>query len=240
MTATAQANVAAAVAPAAPRTIGIRRVGCALAMVLAPWGFFTANTAYALAIRDGGNEDTGADTLALWGAHDLLAHVATLGGMLGCLLIVPAVMGAFRLAPTSRLALIGGSLMVAGYVCYFGVLASGFSIMAMAATDPASADFAAVIDNSQADAWGVWVFLLFVVGNLIGTILFASGLLRSRRVPTWAALGIMSWPPLHVIGLVFFGNEVPQVIGAVLQAVGFAGCAVALLRGRGGAEAPGQ
>ena len=46
----------------------------------------------------------------------------------------------------------------------------------------------------------------------------------------WAALAIMAWPPLHVIGLAFFGNEVPQVIGAVLQALGFAGCAAVLLR----------
>ena len=42
----------------------------------------------------------------------------------------------------------------------------------------------------------------------------------------------MAWPPLHVVGLAFFGNEVPQVIGAVLQAIGFAGCAVVLLRRR--------
>jgi hypothetical protein len=231
MTAMARAELAAAASPAPP-TSGMRRIGGALAMVLAPWGFVVANTAYMLAIRDGGNEDTGAETLALYGAHELLAHVAMLGGMLGCLLIVPAVMGEFRLAPTSRLALIGGSLMVAGYICYFGVLTSGFSTLAMAMADPTSADFAAVIEDTQGDVWGVWVFLLFVVGNLIGTILFAVGLLRSRRVPAWAALAIMSWPPLHVIGLAFFGNEVPQVIGAVLQAIGFAGCAVVLLRSR--------
>ncbi|TQJ06989.1 hypothetical protein [Lapillicoccus jejuensis] len=35
---------------------------------------------------------------------------------------------------------------------------------------------------------------------------------------------------LHVIGLVFFGNEVPQVIGAALQVVGFALCARELAR----------
>ena len=51
-------------------------MGCALAMLLAPWGFVVANTAYALAIRDGGNEDTGADTLALYAAHPSLVHVA--------------------------------------------------------------------------------------------------------------------------------------------------------------------
>ena len=89
---------------------------------------------------------------------------------------------------------------------------------------------AQVVEDTQADAWGIWVFLLFAIGNLIGTLLFAIGLLRSRSVPVWAALAIMSWPLLHVIGLAFFGNEVPQVIGAVLQALGFAGCAAVLLR----------
>ena len=55
------------------------------------------------------------------------------------------------------------------------------------------ADFAAVIDASQADAWTTWVFLLFVVGNLIGTLLFAIGLLRQ---PGRAGLGgaVASWP----------------------------------------------
>jgi hypothetical protein len=212
------------------RTSGMRRIGCVLAMVLAPWGFVVANTAYLLAILDGGNEDTGADTLALYAAHPDLVHAAVTGGMLGCLLIVPAVLGAFRLAPTSRLALVGGSLMIAGYICYFGVLNSSFGTLAAALSDGPPQAMAQVVEDTQADVWGLWVFLLFVIGNLIGTVLFAVGLLRSRGVPPWAALAIMSWPPLHVIGLVFFGNEVPQVIGAVLQAIGFAGCAVVLLR----------
>ena len=72
------------------------------------------------------------------------------------------------------------------------------------------------------------MFGLFVLGNLVGTLVLAIGLLRSRAAPSWAAIGIGLWPVLHVIGLIFFGNEVPQVVGAVLQAVGFAGCAVTL------------
>ncbi len=207
------------------RTSGMRRIGCALAMLLAPWGFVVANMAYLLAIRDGGNEDTGADTLALYAAHPGLVHAAVTGGMLACLLIVPAVLGVFRLAPTSRLTLVGGSLMIAGYICYFGVLNSSIGTLALALTDGPADAMAQVVEDTQADAWGIWVFLLFAIGNLIGTLLFAIGLLRSRSVPVWAALAIMSWPLLHVIGLAFFGNEVPQVIGAVLQALGFAGCA---------------
>lgn len=212
------------------RTSRGRLVGVAAAMVLAPWGFVVTNTAYMLAIRDGGNEDTAADTLALYAGHPQLVHLAITSGLLGCLLLVPAVMGAFRLAPRSRLVLVGGSLMVAGYICYFGVLNSSFGTLALALADGPLDVRVRVLEDAQADFWGLWVFLLFVVGNLIGTALFAAGLLRSRTAPTWAALAILSWPILHIAGLAFFGNEVPQVVGATLQAAGFAGCAAALVR----------
>ena len=121
--------------------------------------------------------------------------------------------------------------MITGYVCYAGILLGSLTTLAMAGRgDPAT--FAGVLDAAQGEVWGTVTFALFVLGNLIGTLLLAIGLLRSRAVPVWAAIGILAWPPLHVIGLVFFGNEVPQVIGAVLQALGFAGCAVVLLRRR--------
>jgi hypothetical protein len=123
-------------------------------------------------------------------------------------------------------------MMIAGYICYFGVLISSYAILAMAEHGGPGADFAAVIEAKESEPSSVWVFLVFVVGNLIGTALFAVGLLRSRAVPMWAALGILSWPPLHVFGLIFLPNEVPQVVGAVLQAVGFAGCAAVLMRQR--------
>jgi hypothetical protein len=142
------------------------------------------------------------------------------------------VLGVFRLAPASRAVLVGGSLMIAGYICYFAVLHSSFIVLAMAELGGDPVRFAAAIDASQADAWSLWVFLVFVLGNLAGTLVLAVGLLRGRSVPVWAAVGIGLWPPLHVIGLVFFGNEVPQVIGAVCQALGFAGCAAQLIRAR--------
>jgi len=150
-------------------------------------------------------------------------------GMIACLLIIPAVLTALHVAPRSRLAFVGGSLMIAGYVCYFGVLLSNMIIIAMAERGGPLADFAAVIDASQADRWVGWVFPIFIVGNLLGTLLFAIGLLRSHTVPIWAAILIMLWPPLHVAGL-FVGGEVLEVIGAVLQAIGFAGVAAAVLR----------
>jgi hypothetical protein len=150
-------------------------------------------------------------------------------GMVGCLLIIPAVLTALTLAPRSRLAWVGGSLMIAGYVCYFGVLLSNMIIIAMAERGGPLTDYAAVIDASQIDLSTVWVFPIFVIGNLIGTLLFAIGLLRSRTVPVWAAILIMLWPPLHIVGLIV-GGEVLEVIGALLQAIGFAGVAAVVLR----------
>jgi hypothetical protein len=86
-----------------------------------------------------------------------------------------------------------------------------------------------VIDASQADPWTGWVFPIFIVGNLLGTLLFAIGLLRSRAVAIWAAILITLWPVLHVSGLII-GGEILEVIGAVLQAIGFAAVAAAVLR----------
>jgi len=214
----------------------LRRVGGALALVLAPWGFVITNATYAWMIRNGGSDETGADALSLAAAGPDLLRLGIVAGMIACLLIIPAVLTALRLARQSRLAFVGGSLMIAGYVCYFGVLLSNMIILAMAERGGPIADYAAVIDASQAYLSTAWVFPIFIVGNLLGTVLFAIGLLRSRMVPVWAAILIMVWPPLHVAGL-FLGGEVLEVLGAVLQAIGFAGVAAAVLR-RSNQEAP--
>jgi hypothetical protein len=214
-------------APDSPHRV--RRMGGALALVLAPWGFAITNACYAWMIRNGGSDSTGSDALALAATGPDLLRVTIVAGMLGCLLIIPAVLTALSLARRSRLAFVGGSLMIAGYVCYFGVLLSNMIIIAMAERGGPAADYAAVIDVSQSDPWTVWVFPIFIVGNLLGTLLFGIGLMRSRTVPTWAAILILLWPPLHVIGLIV-GGEVLEVLGAVLQAIGFAGVAAVVLR----------
>ncbi len=188
-----------------------------------------ANSAYMLAIRDGGNEDTSLATLALYAAHPELVRLAVVSGLVACLLIIPAVLGLFRLVPSNRLVRVGGSMMIAGYVCYFAVLQGSLTTLAMALQGEPHR-FAEALDAAQGEVAGIAVFVLFALGNIVGTLLLAIGLLRSRAVPPWAAFGILLWPVLHVVGLVFFPNEVPQVIGAVTQALGFGGCALLLLR----------
>ena len=51
-------------------------------------------------------------------------------------------------------------------------------------------------------------------------------------VPVWAAILIMLWPPLNITGLVI-GGELLEVIGAVLQVIGYAGLAAVVLRRSG-------
>lgn len=213
----------------------VRRLGGALALIVAPWGFVAANASYAWMIRNGGSDSTGAEALALAATGPDVLRFAVVAGMIGCLLIIPAVLTALGLARSSRLAFVGGSLMIAGYVCYFGVLLSNTMIIAMAERGGSLADYAALIDADQSDPFTAWVFPIFILGNMLGTLLFAIGLLRSRTVPIWSAILIMLWPPLHVTGLII-GGEVLEVIGAVLQAIGFAGVAAVALRRSGQAS----
>ncbi|WP_327043920.1 hypothetical protein OG320_19285 [Microbispora sp. NBC_01189] len=207
-------------AAAPPRA---RHVPLALALFTAPWGFVVANGAYAWATRAGGDDSTGANTLALVAAHPGLYRLSTVAAMLGSLLMVPAALGARRLIDdrSRRLGALGATLMAGGYICYFAVAFAGITDIAMAERGGPVADYAAVIDGAQSDPTGIWVFLLFALGNLVGTLLLGLALLRARVVPLWAAAGVIAWPPLHVIGLVA-GTEWFEVAGAITQAVGLA------------------
>ncbi|NJC69817.1 hypothetical protein HC031_08795 [Planosporangium thailandense] len=199
------------------------RTGLAVSLFLAPWGFVVANASYAWATRNGGDDSTGANALALAAAHPTILSAAILAAMLGSLLMVPAAIGAMRLIGdrAARLGLVGGVLVAAGYICYFSVAQSSFTALAMVDNDGPRAEYAAVLDASQQNPLVIWVFLLFVLGNLVGTFLLGLALWRSHRVPVWAAAAVMAWPPLHVIGLIV-GSEWFEVTGALLETVGFA------------------
>ena len=203
----------------------LRDLAVVVGLVLAPWCWAVANTAYMLAIRDGGSDEDGAASLALAAAHPGLMRAAAVAVILGGILVVPAVAGFYRLAGDRLPVVIGGGLMAAGYICYGGVGPSIFLQVAMAEHGGPVADFAAAIDAGMADPWGMWPFLLFILGNLVGTLVLAIGLWRARVAPTWVPVALMCWPVLHVFGLALMHNEVPQVVGAILQAGGFAACA---------------
>ncbi|MED7928155.1 DUF4386 family protein [Nonomuraea sp. LP-02] len=200
-----------------------RSVPLAVALFAAPWGFVVANGAYAWATRAGGSDGSGAEALALAAAHPGLYRLGAVAAMLASMLMVPAVLGVKRLVAdrSPKLGFVGAVLTAGGYICYFGIALSGITDVAMAEHGGPVQDYAIVIDNSQSDVSILWVFLLFVLGNLVGTLLLGLALLRSRRVPLWAAAAVLAWPPLHVTGLVA-GSEWFEVAGAVLQGIGLA------------------
>jgi hypothetical protein len=202
-----------------------------LALLLAPWGLLIANASYAWATRNGGSDDTGTGALLLAAAHPDLFRVALSAAMASCLLLVPAVLGLMHLTRHRApwLGSVGGGLMLAGYCCYFGVLSTQFMVIAMAGTSGPHDAFAHVLDAAQAEPSSTVVFLLFVLGNLVGTLLVGVALLHNRTVPAWAAAGILLWPPLHIVGLVV-GSEWFEVAGALLQAVGMVAAGVMVLR----------
>jgi hypothetical protein len=117
----------------------------------------------------------------------------------------------------ARLGLVGGVLMIAGYVCYFGLVFQGYATIALAQHGGATPDHLAVVDLTTDQGFFVVVALAFVLGNIVGTFLLGLALIRARAVPRWAGLCVLAWPVLHVLG-----GPQGEVVGAVLQAVGLA------------------
>ncbi len=67
----------------------VRRLGGALALVVAPWGFVITNASYAWMIRNGGSDSTGAEALALAATGPDVLRLTMVAGMIGCLLDHP-------------------------------------------------------------------------------------------------------------------------------------------------------
>ena len=212
-------------------TAGFRQKALAAAMFIAPWGFVLGNLVYAWETRHGGSDGTGAGALALTRANPGLDRFAMVVTMAGALLMIPAAVGAMRLIHrrAAKLGLIGGSLVAAGYVAYFALLFSDHIELVMAAQGTHQAGYAKILDESLNGASVIWVNVMFLAGNLIGTFLLGLALRRSRTVPAWVGWGVMGWPILHVVGL-FFGSEWFEVAGALVQVAGFAGVAIYLMR----------
>jgi len=217
--------MASSTALAAPtlrqRTI-LGRWPTAVALVLAPLLIAVSDATYALATANGGSDTTGPDTVALLQAHPTLIMWATQAALLACLCMVPAAFasGHLALSRAPKLAVTGAWIMGLGYIAYFGVVATMVIELAAVAQGTALDSFAAAMDASQNSPASIWIFGLFVVGNLVGTPLLGAALWRAKVVPAWAAWLIMAWPLFHITGL-SVGIEWFEVTGALCMAVGF-------------------
>jgi len=201
------------------RTERARRISQGLALMLAPWAFVVANTGDMVTAEHGLDDTTPQGALLIAAAHPVADKWFTLAAMIGCLLLVPAVLGAMGLVrvKAARLGLIGGVLMIAGYICYFAMLFQGYATIALAQSGGASPETIAVQDLMMNQGIFVVVALTFVVGNLIGTFLLGLALFRARVVPRWASVLVLVWPVAHVLG-----GPWGEVLGAAVEGVGLA------------------
>lgn len=214
-------------------TVGFRRRISAVALPFAFLLQLACNTIYAWVSTTSGMTDTESATEALemFAAFPGEALAATLLAMTGCMLALlglPTALRVFR-PVRPRMALWAVGLMMVGYLCYFGISFAGFDTIALAV---GGVDAGTALDNSPVDSWSLVFFLLFVIGNLFGTLLLGlTVLLAGHRVgvPRWAGALIACWTVGHILNIVLT-NEWFAVAGGALQLVGLILLALAALR----------
>lgn len=209
------------------RTARTRLIGLAAAMIVAPLLQVAAETANSVMTLHGGDDLEPSGDLATASEHLTLDRWASLAALLGALLLVPAVFGVMRLVRTgaARVGLVGGVLTAAAYICYFAMVFQGFTTDAMVRVGGSMSQHENVLQGVLDEPLTLWVYLLFVVGNIGGTFLLGLALVRARTAGRIAGYGLMAWPILHLLGFPF-----AETVGATAQAVGFALAARALLR----------
>ena len=209
------------------RTTRFRRTAQVAALLTAPWAFVLSNAGDAWMTRHGESNLTQKGALLVAAAHPGLDKASIFAAMVGCVLLVPAVLGATGLVRyrSARLGLIAGSLMISGYICYFALCFQSYATIAMAQHGGATSDHLAVLQLTQNQAFYVIPALTFVLGNVVGTIILGAALLHARAVPRWAGICIVAWPVLH-----FIGGSWGEVVGAVVEAIGLAVVALQVLR----------
>jgi hypothetical protein len=209
------------------RTTQFRWVAPAIALFAAPWALVLSNAAGAWMTQDTGQDDLTAEgALALAAAHPLLDKWAIFAAMVGSLLLIPAVLGAMRLVRyrAARVGLIGGTMMIAGYVCYFALTFQSYATNALAQQGGIGANDVKVVELTQDQAFYVIPALLFVLGNIVGTFLLGLALIRAHAIPLWAGLCVVAWPVLHLAG-----GTWGEVAGSVVEGIGLAVVGVRLL-----------
>lgn len=211
-------------------TVGFRRTLGAIALPTAFALQAVTNAIYAWATRDGGG-DTGPaeETIAFYAAHSGELQLASTISLVGSLLVVPGVLAALRLLrPTRpRLSLAASVLMTAGYIAYFGIVMTNFLSLSLATSGVAEAP--AILQGGQDSPFAMPFLLLFVAGNLVGTLLLGLAVILSRGLPRYAGALIIGWPVGHVVNLIV-GSEWFAVAGGALEVAGLCILAAVALR----------
>lgn len=151
-------------------------------------------------------------------------------GYVAVLTLVPGVLAAAQLTRSvaPRLTAWSLGLVVPGYLS-LAVFASSDNLLWSGVRAGIAQETIATLLDSPHPTIGISQGV-FVVGHVVGTVLFGIALLRSRRIPAWAGWAVAVSQPLHFVATVFLGSPTLDLIAWSLTAVGMAMVARALLR----------
>lgn len=216
-----------ATARRAPRdTRRVRRLIAAILLPVAPlsvailrgiWPAFSAS-------------DT-AESLNAIAAHPAAQEAVVWLGTLAVLTFVPAVLAAARLARRRRpvLAMLAAGVNLAAYLgAAFTLFPQDLLTLVAARGEHDRAELVPFLDAvTTHPSAGVGIGL-FVLGHIVGMILLGAALWRI--IPVWASVALIVSQPLHLIAFVALQMQVLDALAWGLSAVGFAACALTILR----------
>jgi hypothetical protein len=130
--------------------------------------------------------------------------------LIGSILLVPALLGIAGLV-RGRLGAIGGALAVLGAMIAVGDVMSQLTVWQMVGDGADRAQMVALLDRVDA---AVGASLVYTVGGLavvVGVVLLAIGLIRGRRVPAWAAVGL---PVATIVNIAGYGAGSNAIVAA--------------------------
>jgi hypothetical protein len=160
----------------------------------------------------------------------MLAHpAAAQAGVwldLAIILLIPAAAFAGRAlqASTRPLAGIGTALLFLGSLLFTYSL--GNDVVLLAASQTGSAATAQAYANSGVVALTTVLAIAF---QFIGVVLMGIAALRSRLIPVWAAIFLIAWNPVQVIGTIT-GISVVETLGDLMLLAAYVAVAVRLFR----------
>jgi hypothetical protein len=173
---------------------------------LLPYYTESDTAGFVAAVRD----DPGRQSAVLW------------LGYVGVLLLVPGLFAAASLcrAAAPRLTAWALALSVPGYLSLGVLMATDHLLWSAQQAGLSTADSVALAESLHPSA-GV-ALGVFILGHVVGTVLLGLALLRSGRVPAWAAWAVAVSQPLHFVATVVLVNPVVDFCAWCLTAVGMA------------------
>lgn len=216
MTAVVTSGPARSVSPAVWVVAALLPIGpAAIAVLRLVLPYYTAGDT--AATLDAVEAHTGRQSAVIWLSY------------LGILTLVPGLFAAARVCRDTapRMTAWALGLTVPGYLS-LGIFVGYDQLLWSLAEADLSASDALAVAEAVHPAVDVSVGV-FVLGHVIGTVLLGLAMLRSGRVPAWAAWAIAVSQPLHFVATVILGSPEVDFIAWSMTAVGMAMVARAML-----------